>query len=373
MIQNKEKIVICGHYGATNIGDEAILASLLQNLKKAKPLAEITVLSYNPSNTKEFHDIESNYLIPLGFRSLFRGIFRGELFKSLKIIKNCDKFILGGGGLFTDEKLFAVFLWGIHAFWALRYKKPLYMIGQSVGPLKSRIGKWITKKAFNKAKMISVRDIESKNLLEKLNVKKEINVMPDLVFGLDFEDGKFDENLNKIIEQNNLKGYFLISLRPWIKNSQKLYKNIEQVIARIVEKEKLLPIFIPFQTVHQNDEELMHNILEQSHAKYPFLIKKFDQNIFNIIQLIKQSKFVIGMRLHSIIFSIIAMTPFVAISYSSKVKNLLKDLKFQDLIIDKFETDYILNKINLEFSLTESQKSYISSAKSDILEFFKKI
>jgi len=193
MNQNKEKIVVCGHYGSTNIGDFAIGLSIVQQLKKAKPNADVTFLSYNPKNTVEHMDVKANYLLPLGLRSLFRGIFKGELWKTLKVIKNCDKFILGGGGLFTDEKIFAVFLWGLHAFCAYRYKKPVYMIGQSVGPLKTKIGKWIVKKSFLKAKMIVVRDNNSKNLLNDLGIKHEIQVIPDLVFGLEILDKKIEQ------------------------------------------------------------------------------------------------------------------------------------------------------------------------------------
>ncbi|MFC1600358.1 polysaccharide pyruvyl transferase family protein, partial [Patescibacteria group bacterium] len=281
MTQNKEKIIICGHYGASNIGDEAILISLLQNLNKVKPDADITILSYDPKNTKNFHNIKSNYLLPLGFRSIFRGIFKGELRKTLRSIKHCDKFILGGGGLFTDEKIFAVFLWGLHAFVALKYKKPLYMLGQSVGPLKTKIGKWIARKAFVKAKMIYVRDEASKELLEKLSINNEIIVAPDLVFSLDLKEkiseSSFTEVLNKKIAQEGLKGYFLISLRPWKKNFNILNKNIDQAVDVIVRKYKLLPVFVPYQTVNQNDEQLMHKIVEQSSHKYPSLIKKFEQ------------------------------------------------------------------------------------------------
>lgn len=377
MNQNKEKIVICGHYGSTNIGDEAILYSILENFKKVKPNASLTVLSYNPSNTKEYHNINSSYLIPLGIRSFFRGILKGELRKTLKIIKNCDKFILGGGGLFTDEKLFAVFLWGLHAFVALKYKKPLYMIGQSVGPLESRIGKWITKRAFKNATLISVRDSSSKQLLKQLGVNNQIYLIPDLAFSIEIKENKINENLNKKIAQEGLKGYFLISLRPWLKNSKISYKNIIRSIDNIAKNNKLLPVFLPFQNLNQNDTLYMHKLIEQNTLKSPYLINKFDQNIFYIFNLIKSSKFTIGMRLHFIIFSIINKIPFIALSYSNKIKNLLKDLSLEDQILISSDEGTLENKIlkliNTQYSLNEKQNQYIQNAKKDILEFFTKI
>lgn len=381
MAQNKEKIVVCGHYGSTNIGDEAIGFSLIQNLKKTKPDADITILSYNPDESSETFNINSQYLLPLGIRSLIRGIFKGELRKTLKVIKECDKFILGGGGLFTDEKIFAIFLWGLHAFCALKYKKPLYMIGQSVGPLNSKIGKWITKKCFSKAEMIVVRDNASKKVLEETGIRNEIQIAPDLAFGIknihNFPYEESIEKLNKKVEQNDLKGYFVVSIRPWKKNTDKLYNNLEQAIGRIVQEYKLLPVLIPFQLINQNDEQLMHKIVDRNTVKYPFLIQKFTQNIFEVIKIIQGAKFTLGMRLHSLIFSIISNTPFVAISYSPKVRNLINDVGLSEFVINSDEIDQILNKFGditskFEF-IKQKQEVYTNSSQSVILEIFQKI
>lgn len=372
MNQNKENIVICGHYGATNIGDEAILMAMLQNLKQTQPEAKIRVLSYDPRSTEKYHNVKADYLLPLGVRSLFRGIFKGEFLKTLKTIKNCDKFILGGGGLFTDEKIFAVFLWGFHAFMAFRYKKPLYMIGQSVGPLRTKIGRWIVKNCFSKAKMIYVRDTASKDLLLDLGITSEIIVGPDLAFSL-----KLNQVVNTKIDQRGLDGYFLVSLRPWMKNADILYKNLDHILETIVGKYRLLPVLIPFQQVHQNDEELMHKILDQSGSKYPFLIQKFDQSLGVVASLIKDSKFTLGMRLHSLILSMNENRPFVALSYSPKVKNLVKNTGFEQLLVEDFNSNTILNKVDKvldpNFSFDTSQSKYISDAGSVILDIFRKI
>lgn len=372
MTQSKQNIVICGHYGASNIGDEAILMAMLQNLKKTHPEAKIRTLSYNPENTRKYHGVEADYLLPLGIRSLFRGLFKGELLKTLKTIKNCDKFILGGGGLFTDEKIFAVFLWGFHAFMALRYNKPLYMIGQSVGPLRTKIGRWIVKKSFSKAKMIYVRDTASKILLIKLGITNEIIVGPDFVFSL-----KQSQSVNTKIDQKGLDGYFLVSLRPWMNNMDILYKNLDQILGEIVEKHRLLPVLIPFQQVHQNDEALMHKILDQSHSKYPFLIQKFDQDLNLVTSLIKDSKFTLGMRLHSLILSMNQNRPFVALSYSPKVKNLVENAGFEELLVEDFDYESILNTVNKildpSFSFDIGQSVYAADAKNTILDVFRKI
>lgn len=377
MTENKQKLVICGHYGSTNIGDDALGYSLLSNLKNK----DITVLSYDPKNTLKLYSefgVKSRYLLPMGFRSLFRGIFKGELRKTLKAIKACDKFILGGGGLFTDEKLFAVFLWGFHVFCAYRYKKPVYMIGQSVGPLNTKIGKWITKKAFIKAKMIVVRDFESIKVLKELGINQEVISAPDLAFSTEFSSTlKSSENLNKKIEQNNLKGYFIVSLRSWSKNTNNLYKNLDHILGRIVEKYKLLPVLIPFQKSRQNDTELMHNLFDQNLTKYPILFQKFTQDLKLVNKLIKGAKFTLGMRLHSIIFSIKLGVPFIAISYSPKVENLLKDVHLNKFSISPNDIDQVFPLIEHVLKdykkIIQTELDYSKNAKDMFSDIFSKI
>jgi len=370
MTRNKEKIVICGHYGASNIGDEAILQAMVQNLKEIKPDAELTVLGHNPQNIKEIHGIDANYLIPMGLRSLFRGIFKGELWRTLRIIKNSDKFILGGGGLFTDEKIFAIFLWGIHAFFALKYKKPLYMLGQSIGPLRSKIGKWIVKKAFIKAKLIYVRDSASKELLEKLGINQEIHVAPDLVFSLNLHESNKDQELFKKIEQEGLRGYFCVNLRDWSKEMDLLYKNIEQVVSTIVEKYRLLPVLIPFQIIDQDDSALLRKLVAQNNPKYPLLIQKFEQNPKKLLSLISGAKINLGMRLHFNIFSIITRTPFLALSYSPKIDNLLKDLKLNDYLAKDFNKGALLKQID---QIIDKELPQVENSRNAILSIFRKI
>ena len=44
----KKNIVICGAYGFGNVGDEAILESIIASLSMSYPNCNITVLSRNP-------------------------------------------------------------------------------------------------------------------------------------------------------------------------------------------------------------------------------------------------------------------------------------------------------------------------------------
>jgi polysaccharide pyruvyl transferase WcaK-like protein len=199
------------------------------------------------------------------------------------------------------------------------------MIGQSVGPLNSWIGKWVARKVFSKAFFISVRDNESKKVLRKIGVKNEISVSTDAIFGLKIDQNLVNQEMNKKCIQNGFEGYFVFSIRPWGKKTEYLYKYIVQSAMQISAKYKLQPVFVPFQLIKENDQAILNKIIDQNGLGSQIEVRKFTENIFEVISLISGAKFTLGVRLHSLLFSIISGTPFIGLSYSPKVKNFMEN------------------------------------------------
>ena len=56
MYSNK-KVVLSGYYGFDNIGDEAVLLSIIHALREEMPGIGIVVLSNNPEKTKALYQI----------------------------------------------------------------------------------------------------------------------------------------------------------------------------------------------------------------------------------------------------------------------------------------------------------------------------
>ncbi len=324
------KITICGNYGIGNLGDEAILDGLMKILNTSFPKAILTVMSSFPKQTTKNHGLNSIYYFPAGFRSFFYSIFSLNFFKTFKNIWNCDLFVLGGGGLFNDEKKKAVWIWFVQAIWPILLRKKLVMLGQSVGPLHSYFGKKLCKFVFMKAMLVTVRDQGSKKLLENLGIKK-IYVYGDLALanGYDIE-GK--PRLEKTI---------VLSLRDWIdENSTEKDKIFVELIDFLFERYKLKTIFVPFQTNQHSDLDRATRLSKL--LKYPesmiIILEKIDYRIAT--EIISKAKFCIGMRLHSIIFSLISVKPAIVISYSEKVRNFAEEAGFKEIL------DY--QKINLK-------------------------
>ena len=70
--------IVCGNYGAGNIGDEAILAGILKDIEEIAPGSNVTIMSGNMQETKELHknthslQLDSVMFIPAGPRSFIR-------------------------------------------------------------------------------------------------------------------------------------------------------------------------------------------------------------------------------------------------------------------------------------------------------------
>lgn len=348
------KIVIAGNYGVGNLGDEMILKGLLQTLRNAVPFAELAVLSGNPEETTDKHSVKSTKKFPAGFRSLSKMILSFQKGPS-KIVKECDYFILGGGGLFGGLKKQANIIWGIQAMMAYFYKKPVIMYGQSVGNLKGWLVKQIVKNLFKKATTIILRDQKSKDRLLTLGISEEkIHVFPDLAFRFQTQNISKEKQKKIIVALREMKG-----LKPKFKEA------IAEFLNWLINENKWQVSFINFQKGVGSDntlhEEVRAMIVDKRHVEIIH-----EQDISNTLQNFAEAEMVLGMRLHSIVSAIKTKTPFIAISYAPKVKDLLANTGLNSHVLTIKETK--ANSLRDHFNRIQSEKESIISKLSKFNE-----
>lgn len=85
------KVVISGFFGAGNTGDEAILESMIDNLREEIDPINITVFSLCPEETSRKHQV----------KSIYRG-WRRDFLKKIQALREADLLLSGGGGLLQD-------------------------------------------------------------------------------------------------------------------------------------------------------------------------------------------------------------------------------------------------------------------------------
>lgn len=222
-------IVICGNYGASNLGDEAILDALCGFVEKAFDQPQITIMSANPDETmKLLRQYPSNrfravHFLPTGPRSLLKSFQQKRFRSTWKALKQTDIFVLGGGGLFTDERPRAILIWAVQAMAALLLKKPLICLGQSVGPLKTFLGRRVVSSIMKKARFITVRDEASAQLLQGLGIS-DMEILSDVVFSLPIRHN----------HRPHRQPYVVLSVRPWLPTRERNVANYQNV-ARFID------------------------------------------------------------------------------------------------------------------------------------------
>ena len=92
MAKDLYRIGITGSYGGLNLGDEAILHSIVTQLRRDLPV-EITVFSRDPEDTKRRHGVER--AVPV------RKMSRAEASPE---VEQLDLLIIGGGGILFDAE-----------------------------------------------------------------------------------------------------------------------------------------------------------------------------------------------------------------------------------------------------------------------------
>lgn len=181
MVSTSKTIVICGYYGFKNSGDEAVLKSILTALEQEGTAAGVVinpvVLSIDPEWTSAAYGVKSVHRMKLG--------------EVRQAIKASDGLISGGGSLLQDAtspKTIPYYLGVLKiAQWL---GKPTFIYAQGVGPVNRKLFYPMIRSIFRKCSYISVRDIQSGELLQSMGISAEaIHVVPDPVMGLPLPEG----------------------------------------------------------------------------------------------------------------------------------------------------------------------------------------
>lgn len=325
-----------GNYRAGNFGDDAIFAGIISELREIEYHGSISYMGGNINSSEEIYGAFKKYpFLPLGFRSFING----NLFESIKAIKNSDLIIIGGGGLFVDtETIFATIIWSFHAFLCIVMKKPFICYSQSVGPLKSKISILLTKIVFNRANAIHLRDQLSMDSLRKLGVNREVTIGIDSAFSY----------LSTQIEQNK-EDHLIISFRDWSKSTNDQWNLILDTANEFAYQKKLNVILVPMDISRKSEIEKMKKIHQRT---------IIPNSIEDLSKLVSTAKLVLSMRLHMGIFAASLGVPCLSIAVSQKLKFLPATIDINNLSKEKIIQN--LHEIYSDQSKTKIEKFMIN-------------
>ena len=155
LVGEKRNLVIAGYYGYGNLGDEAIRVALRAALNEREGLQPVWLVS-QPQDTNEV-----NRAHPL---AIFAGLRRSAAL------------ILGGGGLLQNKTSTRSLLYYLSLILLARsLRRPVFLLGQGIGPINGRFAQAMTRFALSKARYIGCRDRGSLDFVQSLGLDGKLD------------------------------------------------------------------------------------------------------------------------------------------------------------------------------------------------------
>ncbi len=292
------RLLLSGYYGLGNTGDEAILDALVTGLRTRVPDLELHVLSADPLATAAQYSVEA--------------VSRWSLWQQLREIRAANLFIQGGGGLFQDttSKLSAIYY--LNQLVIARTVNTQYMIcAQGIGPIQSSYLRGCLVRNFSRACIVTVRDPESAEDLQKWGLHHpQPIVTADPVLLLEPAPAEVvDELLASLkLTRNN---YIAVALRTW-PGAESAYEAIVKWLSGLDRPVLLLP----FQ--YEADVEIAREIQNRL-ATGAARVAPRQYGPRQVMGIIKAADEVLAMRLHALIMACATGTTAAGLSYDPKV------------------------------------------------------
>ncbi len=305
------RFFINGYYGFSNLGDEALLWTLLR------------ALQFHAGGTSEFL-IRSGKMLPLPEElSGACRLIDNKLFPLLKAAAEADLTIFGGGSQFQDHGHLSSLRYFIKPWLLAIAARHVSAIGVSIGPLGTVPGKFLAHGLLRRMDSVLTRDIDSFNSAHQIDCK--VLNASDICFA-DY----LQWTVPRALPEQSCLG---ISLLPW---------------ALLLHKSKIADhawLSVWADALHK---------LAQSHPELGFLGAPFQRDVDNSViervfikigndrcreatlnqgpehalsELSGCSHFV-AMRFHALVFAVLLGKPTLILDYHPKVRLLAEELGF---------------------------------------------
>ena len=285
--------LVSGYYGMDNAGDELIVSSLVLSLKTYFPGCIITVLSGNPTRTAA--------------QLAVRSVYRKNPFNLIKALIFCDVLITGGGGLFQDTTgHFSLYYYAGIMLWAYMLKKKTILYAVEISPVKSRLHRLLIRYLFNRSDILSVRNDESRKLIELYGCKRDDAFMlSDPVLVSESARALFSSFNSK---KSLLAAGIVIRRISQYSGDHERFLSVYVDLLAACREQNIQPYIIPF---HKKEDVKFAALLkEKSKIDIPLYMWESPEEL---VTLFKNLSVVISSRLHGLILAMSLGVPSIGI------------------------------------------------------------
>ncbi|MGW0465488.1 polysaccharide pyruvyl transferase family protein [Streptomyces sp. NPDC003027] len=302
---NGVTVGVLGSYGGRNVGDEAILTAMLDRIGAGRPDARVVLFSRNPDHSRVAHPgVEV-----VAWEGVNRERISGHL-RDLTVL------VLGGGGiLYNTEARRYLRL----ARTAQDHGVPVFTYAVGAGPLTDEVDCTWVRTTLSEAAEVTVRDEESKLVLEEAGLNRPITVTADPALLLRPGDGG-----GELLRAEAVPGGVRLvgmSVREPGRAAEHLdEEGYHQLLANVgdflVNRLDAHVVFVPME----------HDDIRHSHAVASHMADAGRCTVLHgtyrpqqVIDIVQRLDLAIGMRLHFLIFAALAQIPLLPLPYAGKV------------------------------------------------------
>ena len=301
-------MLICGAYGRENAGDDAILRSIIQEMREIDPYMPITVLSRRPMRTKLTYRVDAVHT----FHYLR---WAGKM-------RRTRLYISGGGSLVQDvtsRRSLWYYLYNMKS--AKKRGNKVMMYGCGIGPVIRKGHRELSAKTMNRyVDAVTLREPDSLRELVRLSADPALTLAPakpEQVDSLMLSHGVPTEGK-----------YICFALRSWPGFESRM-EAVRQAAVWAYERLGLTPVFLAGEKFH--DPEVIEGAARNLPVPHYLITKPEDPAA--IAGFLRRMAGVVSMRLHALIFAAGQGVPMVGLVYDPKVSAFLKYIG-QDLYVD---------------------------------------
>lgn len=343
----------------------------------------------SPFDTREEGVFKKIWSLKLSFfRYLFPSISRNE---TIRALRKADIIVSKGGHFYQNHasrntSFLKQALGTYNQFYtlllALRMKKRVALISHSLGPFEGSFARRVARNTFSRVDYLSAREEITKEILIEMGLKPEkIHVLSDLAFAMKPLAGEGGAMFLKDLGLTR-KRYAVVTARQWDfpladKSKKKNhYEDYLEVLADAVDHlidsgavdEVALVVHNDGKhSDYEDDKPPIDFIAKHVNRKDKIKIIDSDYSAPELACIYGNARIMIGTRLHSVIFALVAGAPSIAISYTHKGAGIMASLGFADyaLNIDTLQSSELTKTID---KLIENEDRLMSEATQKIAE-----
>jgi len=356
---NSKKILICGFFGADNLGDELMLQTVLDYIPKEKH-SSVTVMLCDNEEYNYYH------LPGVNFIHMPKNKFDCNI-----LAQNFDLLIWGGGALIDDSD-YSKDILSLNNL-VINLSKRFLAFDKSVVALGLSTNKTFSDDNFIKdlgyicerSKYFSLRDENSLALLNSLGITN-ISLMDDLVF--------YNKAFNKEIFQKSTNEIPIIGI-IWIcyEDTVELFKNtVNWLINNFNGKCKIK--CIPFYDYVNLDSRYYFDIIKDFENVIDISVSPYSNDIEKVISEIAETDYMVNMRYHGMLLSGMLNKKSLNICYDThrhyfnKIDYLTKFFGINNELLFFSELNSDFNNSQINFATPKYEKNKFSKQEELISE-----